>query len=228
MNEEFTQEIDLRELITLILSKWYIISFFVIISLFAGYYYSYYMLTDVYTARASMIILVQNEEQTSEQNFNYSSKIKQTYSVLAKSDLVTDQVIDELNLSLNASSLRSMMSIEAVTDTIIIHLSVTHSNPELAAAIANKTVEIMQEVTLSLEGFDNIEVIDVASVPISPSGPNHILYPVISTLLGSIVGVGLVLMIEFFNKTIKTTDDIEMRLKLRILAIIPDYDNPKV
>ena len=36
--------------------------------------------------------------------------------------------------------------------------------------------------------------------------------------------LGLVFVIEFMDQTIKTTDDIENKLKLRVLATIPDYD----
>jgi len=82
---------------------------------------------------------------------------------------------------------------------------------------------VMQEVSLNFDGFDNIEILDVATTPENPSGPNRLLYVVIGVLLGGIVGVGIVFMIELFDKTLKSPLDIERKLGLRLLAIIPDY-----
>jgi capsular polysaccharide biosynthesis protein len=46
---------------------------------------------------------------------------------------------------------------------------------------------------------------------------------VIGIILGGIAGVGIIFVIEFLDKSIKTPDDVERRLGLRMLAIIPDY-----
>ncbi len=115
------------------------------------------------------------------------------------------------------------MTISGVQDTPVIKLAVVAKDKVEAKEIANKTVLVMQEVSLNFDGFDNIEILDVATTPENPSGPNRLLYVVIGVLLGGIVGVGIVFMIELFDKTLKSPLDIERKLGLRLLAIIPDY-----
>jgi capsular polysaccharide biosynthesis protein len=181
------------------------------------------MLDDKYTAQTSMIILVENDVQSDEQNFNFSQKLTKTYTELAKSDLVIEQVISSLSLNQTSDELRKMMTISGVQDTPVIKLSIVAKDNILARDIANKTVQVMQQVSLQFEGFDNIEVLDVAQTPDIPSGPNRILYVAIGIILGGILGVGIIFIVELVDRSIKTPDDIERKLGLRTLAIIPDY-----
>ncbi len=226
-NDVITQEIDLMSLIGMLFRRWYIIFLAVILALGAAYVYAYKVLDSTYDANASMIILVSNEEQTAEQNYNFSSKLTKTYSELAKSDLVILRVIDELNLNISETNLRNSIEISGVQDTIIIKLKVSSHHPEQSSMIANKTVEVMQDVSKDFEGFDNIEVLDSARTPVRASGPNRLLYVAIGVILGGIVGVGIIFVLEMIDKTIKTSKDIEQKLQLRVLASIPEYEIPE-
>lgn len=223
MEKEYATEIDLSTLFRMLINKWYIIISATLLVFGLAYLYAFLMIDNEYTANTSMIVLVENEEQTSEQNFNFSQKLTKTYTELAKSNLVINQVKENLSLSLTNETIRDMMTISGVQDTPVIKLSVVASDNELAQAIANETVEVMQIVSLNYEGFDNIEILDIADRPEIPSGPNRLLYLIIGTLLGGILGVGIVFLIELFDRTIKSPHDIEDKLGLRLLAMIPDY-----
>lgn len=223
MDDTATHEIDLGTLFRMLFNKWYIILVAVMISFGLAFGYAYLILDNQYTAQTSMIILVDNDVQSDEQNFNFSQKLTKTYTELAKSDLVINQVIEELSLELTNHQLRQVMTITGVQDTPVIKLSVELNDPELASNIANKTVQVMQVVSLNFEGFDNIEILDVASVPELPSGPNRMLYLAIGIVLGGILGVGIIFIYELLDRSIKTPQDIEQKLGLRMLAIIPDY-----
>lgn len=222
-----TNEIDLMSLIGMLFRKWYIIIGFTLLFFTGAFVYAYLALDNEYTANASMMVLVSNEEQSNEQNFNFSSKLVKTYTELAKSNIVIDQVIDELSLSYSQESLRNKVSISGVQDTIIIKLSIVTNDPKLSMDIANQMVKVMQEVSSTYEGFDNIEILDEAQLPLQPSGPNRILYVVIGVILGGITGVGIIFIAEMMDKTIKTSKDIEQKLNLRVLATIPEYVMPE-
>jgi len=207
----------------MLLNKWYVILISTLLCFGLACIYAYVMLDDKYTAQTSMIILVENDVQSDEQNFNFSQKLTKTYTELAKSDLVIEQVISSLSLNQTSDELRKMMTISGVQDTPVIKLSIVAKDNILARDIANKTVQVMQQVSLQFEGFDNIEVLDVAQTPDIPSGPNRILYVAIGIILGGILGVGIIFIVELVDRSIKTPDDIERKLGLRTLAIIPDY-----
>lgn len=227
MEHEYSNEIDLMSLVKILFHNWYIVAITTALLFGLAFVYAYMMLDNQYTANTSMIILVSNESQTNEQNFNFSQKLSKTYTELAKSDQVIFKVIDNLNLSHTPRQIRDMVTITGVSDTIIIKLSVETDDQMLARDIANEMVLVMQEVSMSFEGFDNIEILDTAQLPQQPSGPNRVLYVVIGVLLGGILGVGIIFIMEMVDKTVKSPQDIEQKLGLRLLAAIPDYEMPE-
>lgn len=222
-----TNEIDLMSLLGILIRKWYVILGFTALFFIGSFIYAYVALEDQYTANASMMVLVSNEEQSNEQNFNFSSKLVKTYTELAKSNIVVDQVIERLDLSYGQENLRNRITVTGVQDTIIIKLSIVTNDKKMSMDIANTMVEVMQEVSSTYDGFDNIEILDQAQLPLTPSGPNRILYLVIGIMIGGITGVGIIFVTEMMDKTIKTHKDIEQKLRLRVLATIPEYDVPE-
>lgn len=68
---------------------------------------------------------------------------------------------------------------------------------------------------------NNISIIDRAQVPTVRFKPNLGLNLAIGLLLGLTLGVLAALVVEFFDDTLKSPADIEQRLKLAVLGIIP-------
>ena len=68
---------------------------------------------------------------------------------------------------------------------------------------------------------NNISIIDRAEVPGGRFKPNLVLNLAIGLLLGGMLGVLAALLLEFLDDTLKTPDDIEQKLKLPVLGVIP-------
>lgn len=68
---------------------------------------------------------------------------------------------------------------------------------------------------------NNISIIDRAEVPRWRFKPNLTLNLAIGLLLGAMLGVLAAFLLEFLDDTIKTPDDVEQKLKLPVLGIIP-------
>jgi capsular polysaccharide biosynthesis protein len=217
-------ELDVKELVWMVLSKWYLLLAFVVLGLALSYAYAFGMQEDVYQAQASMIVLVESEEGSEMTNFTYGQRLVDTYTELAKSEQVIDR-LEGLNLLYTRSQYKNMMSLSGVQDTVIIKLMVEGTRPEDITLIANETMVAIQVLSSEYEGFDNIEILDTAKVPTAPSGPNRMLYLMIGFVLGGLLGVGLVLLSEFLDTSIKSSKDIEQKLKLRVLSVIPDYEH---
>lgn len=224
-HETLETEIDFRELITIVLRKWYIILICVVVITFAATFYGYKMLENTYNAQSSMIVQVEKDIGDNDlQNLMYGQLLVNTYSEIATSNLVLEAVIDDLNLSYSKSSLKSMINVTSVTDTLIIKLSVSSPKGELSALIANKLVESVQLLSHEFEGLEKVEILDHAEVSTSPSGPNRPLYPLIGCLLGGILGLGIIVMIEFLDNKIKHPKDIEHVLGVRLIGTISEYE----
>lgn len=221
-NQEF--EIDLISLIKVLLRKWWLIGAVTFVGLLGTALYAYLTLDDVYTAESSMIVQVTSTGDSDYTNLLTGQRLVETYTEIAKSNRVLDELIDNLNLTYSKSQLRNMISVSSVRDTLIIQLDVESTDPVVAKDIANEIVSIVQDLSNDFENLDNVQVLDTAAVPTSPSGPNRLLYVAIGILLGGMVGVGIVLAIEFLDKDIKKGKDVEQYLGLRLLGTIPEYD----
>jgi succinoglycan biosynthesis transport protein ExoP len=69
----------------------------------------------------------------------------------------------------------------------------------------------------------NIRVVDPAMVPSAPARPAKTRNIALSFLVGLIGGIGLALLREYLDNTVKTPDDIEMLTKLPSLAVVPAF-----
>lgn len=67
----------------------------------------------------------------------------------------------------------------------------------------------------------NISIVDRAKVPRGRFSPSVAKNVVIGLLLGLLLGVIVAFVLEFLDDTLKTPEDIERRLKLTVLGIIP-------
>lgn len=227
MEEQRNQEleIDLLHLIRLVLRKWILVGAITAAVALLAAGYSFFMLDDTYTANSSMLVQAQDTETSDYQNLLTGQRLVDTYKEIAKSNRVLEELETRIDDSeITTGNLKDMINVSSVNDTLIVKLSVETGDPELSAEIANEAVTIVQELSAEFNGLQEVEVLDTAKVPTGPSGPNRILYVAVGILLGGMIGVGIVLAIEFLDKHIKTPKDIETHLGIRVLGTIPDYD----
>lgn len=67
----------------------------------------------------------------------------------------------------------------------------------------------------------NARIVDPAVVPDMPIKPKKSLIVVLAAMLASMAGVAMVLLLEFLNNTFKSTEDVETKLNLPVLGILP-------
>jgi capsular exopolysaccharide synthesis family protein len=70
----------------------------------------------------------------------------------------------------------------------------------------------------------NIRVVDAAMIPSTPSRPAKTRNVALAFLIGLVGGMGLALMREYLDNTVKTPDDIERLARLPSLAVVPQFD----
>lgn len=64
-------------------------------------------------------------------------------------------------------------------------------------------------------------VVDKAAIPGEPIKPKKVLIVGVALFMGLLVGVMLALLMEVLNNTLKTTEDVESRLKQPLLTVLP-------
>ncbi|MEN6566324.1 MAG: GumC family protein [Veillonellales bacterium] len=70
----------------------------------------------------------------------------------------------------------------------------------------------------------DLQLIDSATRPDRPISPNKVKIIVIGALLGLFTGIGLALLTEYLNQSIRTADDVKRYFNLPVLGSIPHFD----
>ena len=217
--------IDLREYLSIIKKKWFIMAILCAVCVAASTVYSFFIAKPVYQAETTLIVKTEKTEGTnslSNDQVMVSQKLALTYGEIIKSRKVLDEVIKNLDLKESNGSLASKISVSTLTDTQIIKVSVQDTNKSNAAKIANEIPKVFAKEAIRIADANGVEVIDKAQTPVNPVSPNKKMNILIAGVLGVMIGLFIIFIIEFLNTKIKTPQDIEKELGLPLLGVIPE------
>lgn len=220
------EEIELRELFFIIWKRKWTILIITIISIISSGLVSYFVLDSEYETFTTLMLSKPNTGMGTNDVIQYNDillnqKLVSTYGEIAKSRVVSSEVIENLSLDLTPEQLKNRVSVSLVKDTEIIKIVVNDNNPELATKIANETAQVFKKNVVEIMKIENVQVIDKAVVPISPVKPRPIFNMIIVGVLGIMISIFLVFLLEYMDNTIKTPSDIERYLDLPIIGMIP-------
>ena len=217
--------IDLREYLSIIKKKWFIMAILCVVCVAASTVYSFFIAKPVYQAETTLIVKTEKTEGTNtvtSDQIKTTQQLAVTYGEIIKSRKVLDDVIKNLDLKESNGSLASKISVSTVTDTQIIKVSVQDTNKSNAAKIANEIPKVFAKEAIRIADANGVEVIDKAQTPVNPVSPNKKMNILIAGVLGVMIGLFIIFIIEFLNTKIKTPQDIEKELGLPLLGVIPE------
>lgn len=219
-------EIDLKELIGNLLEHWVFIAVITLIAAVAGLLVTKLMMTPQYEASVNMIVNSRQDSTGSLTNDNITSSknLVTTYAVILKSNIILDQVIEELQLEDTYKELSSRITVEAVDSTQVMSVSVRYPDPEKAYLIVEKLVEIAPSVIVEAVEAGSCKVVSKATVgenPVSPSTKKNV---VMAALLGMILSMGIVVLKSLLQNYIADDEDVAKYLGLPVLAVIPEVE----
>ena len=226
------EEIDLKELFIMFWNRRLEIILITLIAMVIGVTYSYFYIEPVYKASTTLVLAQTSSSAGSKEDgaitqmdLTLNSKLVSTYSELIKSKAVLKQVVDSFdNETLKEEGIKKNVSVQAVNDTEVIKITVKDLDPNLAAQIANKISEVFSEKVVEIYNISNVYILDRAEAEDEPSNINHIKDIAIFAFIGVVISIGVVLILNMLDTTIKTEQDIENISGLLVLSSIPDYD----
>jgi len=221
--------IDLREIFRIIKKRLLIIIFIPLLAVLVSGIISFFVLKPVYESYSTLLVAKTYQgDQAYMLQYNdilMANQLVKTYSELARSRTVAEQVIKREALEMTPEEFSEMIEVKPFKDTQLIQITIKNQDPELAARLANSEARVFTEKVVEIMKVDNVNIIDVAEVPTDPVKPNKKLNIAIAGVLGIMAALGLVFLLELLDQTIKTTDDITRQLKLPVLGTVPVFDD---
>ncbi|WP_294162142.1 YveK family protein [uncultured Senegalimassilia sp.] len=185
--------------------------------------YSYAFMANTYTASTSMYVLAKQTSANSDNAANYSNlnasqMLANDVSTLLKSDRIAADTVKNLHLdSLKGYSTK----VTSETTSRVITLSVTGSDPDTSAAIANEMASNVSKVAQQVMDVQSVNVIDQAVSPSSPSGPNRSMYIAVALLAGLFIAIAIVVVSDMLNTKVRNADEVEELLGLPVIGRMP-------
>ncbi|KJL29289.1 polysaccharide biosynthesis tyrosine autokinase [Microbacterium oxydans] len=230
---------ELRDYIRILQKNWIVILVLLIVGLAGGGAYAY-LQAPKYVTSTQLYVSVRTEGAATGdlvQGTTFARQMVTSYVDTIGTALVLDPVIEELGLDLTARQLAGKVSASTPLNTVMINITVTDTDPERAAKIANQTaVSFTDAVQNTLErpavegGVSpvHVTVTNPAAVPTGPSSPNVPLLVIIGGLLGLAVGIAFAVLRTVLDTRIHTLHDLEMITDRPLLGGIAfDPDAPK-
>lgn len=160
-----------------------------------------YLLPNEYTASTSMYVLRQDQNgeavTADQQEIQLANSFVNDVMTIMKSERVATDVSEQLGLE----NLRGYkLNITNETNSRVVNLKVTGKDPRLAADVANAIVNDTSQIAVDTMNLKAINVIDAATPPLSPSGPNHLMIG----LAGAAAGFALAFVYAFMRTALDT------------------------
>lgn len=219
------ETIDLKDLFDYYKSKLGVVILFVVLVGILGCLYGLFIQKPMYKSSTS-IVLISEAKDNSQLTYNdvsVNQNLVSTYSEIVKSKRVLSQVINNLNLNYTYGALSNNIEVSSVTGTQIIKITVTDGNSKTAMKVANEIGKVFAKEIPELYNISNVNILDTAEQPSSAYNVNITKQSAISLLAGLVLGLGVVFVMYYFDRSVKNASQIEDKLKLPVLATVREY-----
>lgn len=220
------EEINLKELFDYIKERILIVIIIMLGVLVVGCVYSIFIKTPLYKSTTRIVLVSDSGESSGNGSYTQSDlqlnqNLVSTYSEIVKSRKNLDTVIKNLALPYTIDQLYERVSVSTVKDTEIIKIDVVDEDKGLAADIANEIVKVFGEEIKYIYKLQNVSTVDVAEESEEPYNINVLKDLVIYVLVGAVLALGSVFVVYYFDTTVKNAEEIETKIGLPVLGIVP-------
>ncbi len=219
------EEIDIKEFFKYVLKHIILVILIPVVLVALVVFYDNSIKTPMYSTYSTLVLVASSSADTTNATLNnndvtLNQKLVATYREFIKSNLVLDQVINKLNLNTDVQGLSKHVKVEAITDTVIIKITVENSDPATAQDITNTIATVFSKEVVDKFEIDNVAIIDTAAYPESVSN-NTLTKDIIIALAAGLVGtVGLLFVIYYFDDTVKYHENLEEEAGIPVIGKI--------
>jgi tyrosine-protein kinase len=211
--------VELRDYVRILHKSWVSILAFLLLGLGIAAAYSM-VVTPKYQAATKLYVSVQSGDGSGSgdlvQGTTFARQAVTSYVDVVNSAIVLDRVIEQVGLDETSAELGEQVEASSPLNTVLINITVSNSDPELAAEIANAVGTTFADVVVNdLEkpagaapSPVKIATIQPATVPTEAASPNVPLNLVLGALVGLAIGIGIAVLRSVLDTRIHSLHDI--------------------
>ena len=187
-----------------------------------------FLITPTYEASALMYVnnssfsVGSTSFSISSSEISAAQSLVETYVVILETRSTLEDVIEAADLDYDYETLLGMIEAEAVNSTEIFSITVTSTDPEEAALIANTIAEILPDKISEIVDGSSVRVVDYAVTPVTKAAPSITYFTAAGILIGIVLSAIVIIILELSDDVIHSEDYLTQTYDVPILASIPD------
>jgi capsular exopolysaccharide synthesis family protein len=221
--------VDLRDFVRVLRRRWRTVTVLVVAGLgISGAVTA--SATVVYQATTQVFVSLRDvtgRSASAYQDNLFSQQRVKSYVRIANSPAVTQPVVQRLRLDLSPRQLARRITASAPPDTVLIDISVRDPLPSRARDVANAAATQFGLVVGALESPGrglpspvSVTVVRPAELPVAPVAPRPMINLTLGLIVGLATGIGLAILREILDTTVKTTEDLQELTGSSALGVI--------
>jgi capsular polysaccharide biosynthesis protein len=223
--EDKDTEIDLLDLANVLLDKIHFIIMFLLVGAVVCNAYAYFCIKPTYESTSKLYVVSASDDSVVNlSDLNIGTSLTADYEELMLSYPVLNQVIEKLDLNMTSTQLSGMISLTNPSDTRVLRITVTSTDPEQARDIANTLADVSVEYLPETMSTHAPNIAQVAKLPEHKAGPSYMKYTMIGGLAGALIYCIILVIGYLLDDTIHTAADMEKYFGIVPLTSIPESD----
>lgn len=220
------ENIKIAEIVDALKKKWKLILICTLTVTLLSAIVTFFLITPQYEASTKLFIGKEEAKVKAYDNNDVVmyQKLLKTYSEVIKTKDLAKVAIKESKVNIKPQELLNNLTVVPVADTQILQIKFEGENPNEAKKIVSAVTEEFISLSNELVPNGNIQVLEGVQVPKNPISPNKTMNIAIGLLLGLMIGIGIVLLLEFLNDTFKNKEQLERDLEIAVIGVIPNID----
>lgn len=223
-----TTDVSIVELLKILRKRILMILAFCISGVLLFSVFTFYIATPQYQSTSQLLVTHSRSDVSSSYlDINNNLTLINTYKEVIKGPVILEDVQRTLDLGISAELLSEQVEVVSQNDSQIFSIVVTDENPEQAALLANTIADTFRDNIWDIMNIDNVTIISRANPSSSPFSPNVNLNLAVGFMLSLIFGVGLAIILEWMDNTIKDEEMIAKQLGWSTLGEIIEYSEKR-
>ena len=222
--------IDLKELFFVYVKKWWLLLIGALAGAAIAFSVSRFLITPEYESTAMLYVLSKTTSVTSMVDFQLGDALAGDFSVIAKSNPVIDQAVEQIREKTGKNYTRSqvlnMISVNN-QETRILVIKAVSTDPEDASIVANCVADATKDQMANITKSDPPTTVEDAEPAKAPVSPNIVKNTEKGFLLGLVLILAILTQQTVMNDNIKTAEDVQNYLGLNTLVVVPDFGSKR-
>ncbi|MGX7328542.1 YveK family protein [Enterococcus bulliens] len=193
---------------------------------------TFFVITPKYSSQAQLVVTLPQTENTNVNDVNSNLQMINTYKDFIVSDLVLNQVEDRLKsdykMKMNPEEIKASVSVSQNQNSQMFSIIAKSKSANEAAKIANTVANIFKENAKDVLNVDRITIISSATTDTTPVSPNNKLFITLGLLIGLLLGLGLSIVVELMDRTVKDSQFVVEELGFTVLGTVPEISDKEI